>query len=122
MLEDRFAQHDKVVVDKYINPIADFEMRTFDYVVRPFADAATGPIVGTLPRVSEAKGRLYSVLVRGADAVNTVTIQDQDDSECWPGDLVFDGKCDGALLYSDGLAWWVFTKAGSYAQSLQAQR
>ncbi len=104
-LEDRGAQQDKEIVDKYINPNAAFQMRTFDYVVRPSADGDSGPIIILLPPVAEAKGRFYSIVVRNADAVNTVTIADKDDSECWVGDLVFDGKCDKILMYSDGLAW-----------------
>lgn len=104
-LEDRGAQHDKVVVDKYHNPNADYVMTTRDYVLRPSADGDSGNITITLPRVAEAKGRFYSICVRNADAVNTVTIQDRDDSECWITDIVFDGKCDRVLLYSDGLMW-----------------
>jgi hypothetical protein len=106
MLEDRFAQHDKVIVDKYVNPIADYQMTTRDYVVRPAADTETGAITITLPPVAAAKGRFYSIVARNADGTNTITIQDHgDDSECWLGDIVFDGKCDRALLYSDGLCW-----------------
>lgn len=112
-LEDRGAQHDKVVVDKYINPEANFQMRSWDYVVRPNADGNTGPIVITLPPVAEAKGRFYSIVCRDADAVNTVTIQDKDDSECWIGDIVFDSKCDRALFYSDGLCWIVMGRVES---------
>lgn len=114
MLEDRFAQHDKEIVDKYINPNADWGMRTWDYVVRPSADGDSGPIVGTLPPVAEAKGRFYSIITRNADAVNTITIQDQDDSECWIGDIVHNGKCDRSLLYSDGLAWHVMEAPGGW--------
>ena len=107
MLEDRFAQHDKVFADKYHNPNADYEMTVRDCVLRPSADGDSGAITITLPPVAEAKGRFYSICVRNADAVNTVTIQDrQDDSECWLGDVVYDGKCDGNIWYSDGLKWW----------------
>ena len=104
-LEDRFAQHDKEVVDKFANPEANYQMTTRDYVVRPSADGDTGPIVLTLPPVADAKGRWYSIIARNADGVNTITITDKDDSECWVGDIAFNGKCDRALLYSDGIAW-----------------
>lgn len=108
MLEDRFAQHDKVIVDKFVNPEADYQMTVRDYVVRPAADTDTGPITVTLPPVAEAKGRWYSILCRNADAVNTITIADHnDDSECWIADIVMNGKCDRLLAYSDGLAWFV---------------
>ena len=108
-LEDRGAQHDKVVVDKYVNPAADYQMATYDYVVRPSADGVSGPWDLTLPPVAEAKGRWYSIICRDADVVNFITLQDKDDSECWPGDIVLNGKCDRVLLYSDGLAWHVFS-------------
>ena len=104
-LEDKGAQHDKEVVDKYTDPEANYQMTTLDYVVRPAADGDTGAIVLTLPPVADAKGRWYSIIARNADAVNTITITDMEDSECWIGDIVFNGKCDRTLLYSDGLAW-----------------
>jgi len=105
MLEVRSAQHDKESADKYHNPMADYEMSVLDYVMRPYADEDTGPIVITLPPVAEAKGRFYSFVTRGADAVNTVTIVDRDsDSECWY-DIEFDDSCYCMLLYSDGLCW-----------------
>jgi len=104
-LEDRGAQHDKEVVDKYHAPNVDYQMSTLDYVMRPSADGITGPITIVLPPVAEAKGRFYSFVARKADVVNDITISDADDSECWIKDIVLDGKCDRALLYSDGLCW-----------------
>ena len=103
-LEDRSAQHDKEVVDKFANPEANYQMTTRDYVVRPSADGDTGAITLTLPPVADAKGRLYSIIARNADAVNTITIADQDESECWIGEIVTNGKCDRWLLYSDGIS------------------
>ena len=104
MLEDKFAQHDKVVVDKYHNPTADYEMTTRDYVLRPRANGDTGPILITLPPVSEARGRFYSILCREAGWPNTVTISDRGDSECWE-DVVLYNSCEAMLWYSDGLYW-----------------
>ena len=104
-LEDRGAQHDKIPVDKFVDPSAAYEMSVRDYVVRPSADDYSGPWTLILPPVAEAKGRFYSIICRDADVVNTVTVTDKSDSECWVGDIVFDAKCDRALLYSDGLAW-----------------
>ena len=101
-LEDRGAQHDKEVVDKFIDPAASVEMTTFDYVVRP--SAVTAPMVIVLPPVAEAKGRFYSIVAREADVVNTITVSDKDDSECWT-DIVLNSKCDRLLMYSDGLFW-----------------
>ena len=102
-LEDRGAQHDKEVVDKFIDPAASVEMTTRDYVVRP--SAVTAPMTLVLPPVAESKGRFYSIVARAASAINTITITHKDDSECWL-DIVFNGKCDSILLYSDGLKWF----------------
>lgn len=106
-LEDRFAQHDKVIVDKYVNPAADYYMTTRDYVVRPAADGVSGAFTVYLPPVAEAKGRFYSIVCRNADAVNTITVADLDDSECWAGDVTLNSKCDRVLAYSDGLCWFM---------------
>ena len=107
MLEDRFAQHDKEMVDKYHDPSADYSMSVYDYVLRPIADEDTGPIIITLPPVAEAKGRFYSILVRGADDDNTVTITHRNDSECWIADVICYEGCSATLWYSDGLYWHV---------------
>ena len=111
-LEQNNEQHYREVVDKYIDPNANVDMRTYDYVVRPSADGDSGPISIYLPPVADAKGRLYSIIARNADAVNTITVKDLDDSECWPGDIVLNGKCDRCLLYSDGLAWHAMAAPG----------
>lgn len=102
--EENFFQHHLVPGDKYVDPNASYEMSEYDYVVRPNAQGA-GPITITLPPVAKARGRFYTIIARTASAVNTITVVDQDDSECWNGDIVLDGKCDGLLLYSDGLTW-----------------
>lgn len=113
-LEDRGAQHDKVVVDKFIDPAATVAMTTRDYVVRPFADGDSGPIFVILPPVAEAKGRFYSILVLKADPINTVTVMDRDDSECWLADIVLNGKCDRLLMYSDGRCWHPLANPGEW--------
>lgn len=104
-LEQNNEQQYREVVDKYVNPIIDYQMTTRDYVVRPSAVQGGGAITLTLPPVAEAKGRFYSIIARDADGTNTITIADKDDSECWEADIVLNGKCDSELLYSDGLAW-----------------
>jgi len=106
-LEQNNEQQYREVVDKYVNPIANYQMTTYDYVVRPSADGDSGPWSLTLPPVAEAKGRFYSIICRNADAVNFITVQDKDDSECWAGDVTLNGKCDKLLAYSDGLAWLI---------------
>ena len=114
MREDRFWGQD-TVVDKYHAPNASYVMNTRDYVMRPSADPTSGPIVITLPPVSEARGRFYSIVARDADGTNTITVEDfKDDSECWAGDIVLNGKCDEALLYSDGMKWFMLGKVLTY--------
>lgn len=118
-LEDKSAQHNRVVVDKYVNPTANYEMNTYDYVVRPSANPSTGAITITLPRVAEAKGRFYSILARDADGTNTITVQDQDDSELW-SDITLNGPGDQVLLYSDGIHWWTVVSTLTYAGTTAA--
>jgi hypothetical protein len=113
MLEDKARQHDQQVVDKYHDPVAAYTMTTRDYVMRPSANNITGAFILTLPPVAEAKGRFYSILPRDADVVNTITITDQNDSECWIEDIVLAAPCQAALMYSDGLFW--------HAMGLQAR-
>ena len=101
-LENKQAEH-QAVVDKYIDPTnADVSMTTRDYVVR--VDASTALVTITLPNVSEAKGRWYSILVR--DATETVVIQDNDESEAW-SDITITVANSHLLLYSDGMSWAV---------------
>lgn len=107
-LEDKNAQHYGEVVDKFVDPVVNYQMTTYDYVVRPGAEADETVTI-TLPPVAEAKGRIYSIIARTIGARGAVVIEDKDDSECWPGDITLSTKCDSALLYSDGLAWLVFT-------------
>lgn len=111
-LEQNNEQHYREVVDKYGDPVADYQMSTRDYVLRPSPAFGAGGITITLPPVAEAKGRIYTIISRGATAGNTVTVADMDDSECWVGDIVMDGPCDRLCLYSDGLAWWPFFEGG----------
>lgn len=102
-LEQNNEQHYREVVDKYSDIAANYQMNTRDYVLR-VSTQGVGPITINLPPVAEAKGRFYSILVRAASAINTVTIDDHGDSECW-ANIVLNGKCDAVLLYSDGLYW-----------------
>lgn len=117
-LEQNNEQHYREIPDKYADPVVTFNMRTFDYVMRPTANGATGPIILYLPPVAEAKGRFYSIIVRKADVINTVTVADLGDSECWGGDIALDGKCDRLLMYSDGLAWLSLTNPGAWPGAL----
>ena len=103
-LEQNNEQHYRQVVDKYHDPAADYAMTVRDYVLRPTVAAAA--ITITLPLVSEAKGRFYSIKAAGnVTALLPITIQDNDDSESWDGDITLVDPGDSLLLYSDGLMW-----------------
>ena len=104
-LEPKTDSH-AAVVDNFVNPIANYQMTTRDYVVRPSASPATGAITITLPPVGEAEGRTYGILVRDADGTNTVTVADKDDSEGWLSDITLSGANERVLLFSDGLSWY----------------
>ena len=110
-LEQNNEQHYREVPDKFHDPVATYQMTTRDYVMRPAAAAA---MIITLPPVAEAKGSFYSIVARSASAIRTITITDKNDSECWLGDIVMNGKCDRILLYSDGLCWIALGNAGDW--------
>lgn len=93
------------VVDKYVNPIADYQMLIGDSVVR--ADASAGAMIITLPSVTEAKGLIFSIKADVATPVLTVTVVDKDDSEGWGGDYTFIVNGNSGLFYSDGRKWTV---------------
>jgi hypothetical protein len=101
-LEQNQEHHNREVPDRYVDPVGStYQMRTFDYVVRP-APTDDGSITVTLPPVAEAKGRWYSIILANA---GTVVVADKDDSEYWPGDITLGDEGDSLLLYSDGRAW-----------------
>lgn len=106
---------DHTVMDKFVAPVADYQMVVGDRVVRPSASPATGAITITLPPVDDAAGYFYSIVARDADGTNTITIQDLDESECWKGDITLNGVCDAALLFSDGLKWHRVTVDTTFA-------
>ena len=100
-LEKLGAQHQEIV-DTFHDPAASYQMTTRDYVVRPSASAA---ITITLPPVSEARGRFYTILARAATRTNTITITSKGDAE-HGGDIILYVTGEKVLLYSDGLAWY----------------
>jgi len=67
--------------------------------------ANTSAITITLPPVSEAKGRFYTIRKTSADA-KAITIQDQDDSVNWTDINTLDAAHDRKMLYSDGKCWY----------------
>ena len=106
--EHRDREHAMMPFSEKFGVISEaYQMKAYDKVVRVLADGDSGAFALTLPPVAEAAGNFYSILCRGADAVNAITVQDKDDSECWAGDITLNGRCDRVLLHSDGLCWHV---------------
>jgi hypothetical protein len=103
-LEQNATHQQEIPSKNFVAPAVSYQMTPYDFVVRP--DSSGGAITITLPPVAECQGRWYSILVRTAG--NNITVADKDDSECWPGDITLDTKCDRLLLFSDGLTWLSF--------------
>ena len=104
MLEKKtYEQHE--VVDKIRHVNATLTLNPADMCVRVSADETSGAIVVTLCNVSVMRGLFVSIVCRDADGTNTVTIQDDDESEYWAGDITMNGPGDSVLLYSDGYMW-----------------
>ena len=74
--------------------------------VRCSANLASGPYTIVLPPVAEAQGRDYFIVARQATPINFINITHDDDSECWEGDVVLNGKCDKVIFRSDGQCWF----------------
>lgn len=112
MLEDKHDSH-VIVIDKYHDPNATYLMNVRDYVLRV---TCTANLTILLPPVAEAKGRFYSIITRAITPGQIITITDRGDSECWVGVLSLNAKCDGVLMYSDGLLWTVVSMHGRIPQ------
>lgn len=84
---------------------AALKMTVDDMVIRATADTATDSYTITLPNVTEARGRTYSIHATIANA-KAITLQDNDESDDFDGDYTLDTDNDGILLYSDGIMWW----------------
>jgi len=82
----------------------DDTLEVFEQICLIDTDTNDGTFTCYLPPVGEAKGKFYSITQ--VDDGGDVTVADQDDSYDW-SDLTFDADADGALLYSDGMKWWV---------------
>lgn len=92
------------VVDKFELVNGVYQMSVRDQVLRVVAERSGGFVI-TLPSVAQARGLFFSIIMRTGNAVDAVTVQDQDESECWEGDITLNAPCDKVLLYSDGLSW-----------------
>ncbi len=107
MRERRYRDADSMPFPgrQYLAIVADYELEVYQQTVRVNASDHTGDITITLPNVTEACGKVYSILARDADNVNEVTIEDQNDSEYWGGDYVLNAPGEYIMLMSDGLKW-----------------
>jgi len=113
MALDKKPYESHEVVGKILHVAADVVLTPRDHVVRATANAVTTAIVLTLPPVGDCRGMWFAIVTRDAGNVNTVTIQDQDESENWPGDVVLDGPRESILLFSDGYSWHQCCQVGA---------
>lgn len=68
----------------------------------------------TLPDVSEAKGKMFSVVALNGQT-NNVTVEDNDESLEWT-DITMAGDLACLLLFSDGRTWYtIASKDGTTA-------
>ena len=88
---------------------ASYAMKVYDTVVHMETDDTTAGTL-TLPNVSEAKGRFYTIVLITDGGVD-VTVQDNDESMFW-SDLTFGDANDLCLLYSDGVSFHVIYSTG----------
>jgi len=69
-------------------------------------DSTDGAITVTLPPVQTVKGQIFAISAK--TYVTAITIQDNDESYDWTN-ISLDADNDGALLFSDGMKFWVVT-------------
>ena len=103
MPEDKLSNQHHLVIDTYNDPFADYSMTPRDTILRPYTVAAS--ITITLPKVSDCAGRFFSIVARSITGLFTITIQNQDESEGWEGDIILYSAGQGQTFYSDGLRW-----------------
>jgi len=113
MAHDKKPYESHEVVDKILHVAAAALLTPRDQCVRATANAASGAYAITLPPVGDCRGLWFAIVTRDADNANTVTIQDQDESEFWAGDIVFDGPRESILLWSDGYTWHQCCQVGA---------
>jgi hypothetical protein len=106
MLE-RFPNDSLVSPNQFESPYGvNYAMQVQDQVMRPNARSAS--LTLTLPPVTDAKGKWYSIILIDTTGGHTCTVIDQGDAEDWNGSIVMVAKSDRLLLYSDGRCWMPF--------------
>ena len=91
---------------------------TYSMTLRDFAVLVTTTssydMTITLPSVSEARGKIYTIRYVGQDTTDTVTIQDKDDGRenlSMAATVLY----SYIALYSDGYDWIVIGNDGGFA-------
>ena len=92
----------KVLLEADITSNA-YQMSVFDQDL--LFDDTGGVVAITLPRVGEAKGRVYTIAMGTTDD-GDLTISDGGESVDWT-DVVLTAVLDRACLYSNGYSWYV---------------
>ena len=83
-------------------------LEVYEQFVRIDTDTNSQAFTLTLPPVSLAKGKIYSIAADVASG-SAITIQDRDDSEDWSDISTMDATDDAVLLYSDGKRWFTLS-------------
>ena len=93
-------------LSKFVVKTTTATLAVYEQIVH--VTTAGGAFTLTMPNVTEAKGRTYSIhLVAGETTACTLTALGSLD---WPGDFTLDATNDRVVLYSDGARWsTVFT-------------
>lgn len=91
--------------DKYADITAATTLTVRQQLVRATSNTTYPSYTVTLPPVYEAAGLIFSIRATIAD-VQAITVTDGGDDPDFVN-LTLDTDGDAALLFSDGLRWWV---------------
>jgi len=83
-------------------------LEVYEQYVRVDTNTNSQAFTLTLPPVSLAKGKIYSIAMDLA-AGSALKIQDRDDSEDWSDITTMDLTDDAVLLFSDGKRWFTLS-------------
>lgn len=107
MLErDQRMIDDGLVKNKYAIKTTSYALTIRDRIAS-FA-TTTATLTVSLPSVSEAEGKTFTIFATSASVTYPVTVQDLDDSLGWGeqgGDITLTSPNDYVTLYSDGMRW-----------------
>ena len=83
-------------------------LEVYEQFVRVDTNTNSQAFTLTLPPVSLAKGKIYSIAMDLAGG-SALKIQDRDDSEDWSDITTMDATDDAVLLFSDGKRWFTLS-------------